>query len=43
MERNFGGLQDEDGAMYNTSAYMLVYIREDYRSKISKKETKDFH
>ncbi|CAF4818426.1 unnamed protein product, partial [Rotaria socialis] len=29
MERNFGGTQDDDGSMYNTSAYMLVYIRED--------------
>ncbi|CAF4432094.1 unnamed protein product, partial [Rotaria magnacalcarata] len=25
----FGGTQDDDGSMYNTSAYMLVYIRED--------------
>ena len=33
MERNFGGTQDDDGSMYNTSAYMLVYIREDCQSK----------
>jgi hypothetical protein len=33
MERNFGGIQDDDGCMYNTSAYMLVYIREDCQSK----------
>ena len=32
MERNFGGTQDDDGSMYNTSAYMLVYIREDCQS-----------
>jgi hypothetical protein len=34
MERNFGGTQDDDGSMYNTSAYMLVYIREDCQSKL---------
>ena len=34
MERNFGGIQDDDGSTYNTSAYMLVYIREDCQSKI---------
>ena len=34
MERNFGGSQDDDGSMYHTSAYMLVYIREDCQSKI---------
>lgn len=33
MERNFGGTQDDDGSMYNTSAYMLVYIREDCQSE----------
>jgi hypothetical protein len=33
MERNFGGIQDDDGSMYNTSAYMLLYIREDCQSK----------
>jgi hypothetical protein len=36
MERNFGGTQDDDGSMYNTSAYMLVYIREDCQSKEKK-------
>lgn len=34
MDRNFGGIQDDDGSMYNTSAYMLVYIRDDCQSKI---------
>ncbi|CAF2363743.1 unnamed protein product [Rotaria sp. Silwood2] len=34
MERNFGGIQDDDGRMYNTSAYMLVYIREDCQKDI---------
>ena len=34
MERNFGGIQDDDGSMYNTSAYMLLYIREDCQSKM---------
>ncbi|CAF0851576.1 unnamed protein product [Adineta steineri] len=34
MERNFGGVQDDDGSMYNTSAYMLVYIREDCQDDV---------
>ncbi|CAF0790082.1 unnamed protein product [Adineta ricciae] len=34
MERNFGGTQDDDGSMYNTSAYMLVYIREDCQKDV---------
>ncbi|CAF1189871.1 unnamed protein product [Rotaria sordida] len=34
MERNFGGIQDDDGSMYNTSAYMLVYIREDCQKDV---------
>jgi hypothetical protein len=38
MERNFGGIQDDDGSMYNTSAYMLVYIREDCQSKFKEKK-----
>jgi hypothetical protein len=38
MERNFGGTQDDDGSMYNTSAYMLVYIREDCQSKFKEKK-----
>ena len=33
LERNFGGIQPDYGNMYNTSAYMLVYIREDCQSK----------
>jgi hypothetical protein len=38
MERNFGGIQDDDGSMYNTSAYMLLYIREDCQSKGKQKK-----
>ncbi|CAF0809444.1 unnamed protein product [Rotaria sp. Silwood1] len=34
MERNFGGIRDDDGRMYNTSAYMLVYIREDCQKDV---------
>ncbi|CAF2151409.1 unnamed protein product [Rotaria magnacalcarata] len=34
IERNFGGIKDDDGSMYNTSAYMLVYIREDYQKDV---------
>ncbi|UJR25412.1 hypothetical protein I4U23_006759 [Adineta vaga] len=34
MERNFGGIQDDDGIMYNTSAYMLVYIRDDCQKDV---------
>lgn len=36
MVRNFGGTQDDDGTMFNTSAYMLVYIREDCQSRKTK-------
>ncbi|CAF1020499.1 unnamed protein product, partial [Didymodactylos carnosus] len=35
LDRNFGGINDEDGSItYNTSAYMLVYIREDCRDDV---------
>lgn len=33
MERNFGGTFTEDYGTHNTSAYMLVYIREDCQGK----------
>ena len=33
MERNFGGNRDDDYGTFNTSAYMLVYIREDCQGK----------
>ena len=34
MERNFGGMQSDGESMRNTSAYMLVYIREDCQSQL---------
>ena len=43
IDRNFGGTQDDDGSMYNTSAYMLVYIREDCQSRNPEVDQKHFY
>lgn len=35
MDRNFGGIETDDYSTFNTSAYMLFYIREDCQGEIS--------